>query len=502
MPKLGFGTKLAFGVGQAAEGMKNSAFGAFLLIYYSQVLGLHPALAGTVLLLALVFDAVTDPLTGSISDTWRSRWGRRHGFMYAAAIPMAITFYFVWTPPEGLGQTQLFLWMLLWTILARGAMTLYHVPHLALGAELTNDYTERTRVVGYRIFFGFLGAASLFLIAGQVFMTPTLEFPEGQLNAASYPPIGLWFGIAMGTLIFLSALGTHSRIPYLPRPAPDAEPFSARRLVNEMLEAGRNPSFRVFFVGIFLFFIARGIDSGLGLYMGTFFWKLGTGAVTVPIAGLIGVLFGTAVFAGLARRMEKKPMFMLGITGFSVFTMLLPIAKLVGFFPAEASPAYVPSIYFFTFVASFFGAAGLISSGSMLADIADEHELQTGHRQEGIFFGALSFSGKASAGLGNWIASLALTAISFPLQARVEAVDPAIVRQLAIIYGPGVLILIIVSILIISRYDLTKQRHTEIQVELARRKASLGASSASEARLRAPHAGFARASGASGGTEP
>ncbi|MEE8557786.1 MAG: hypothetical protein V3T14_07860, partial [Myxococcota bacterium] len=118
------------------------------------------------------------------------------------------------------------------------------------------------------------------------------------------------------------------------------------------------------------------------------------------------------------------------------------------------------------------------------------------HRQEGIFFGALSFSGKASAGLGNWIASIALTAISFPLQAKVEAVDPAIVRQLAIIYGPGVLVLIIVSILIISRYDLTRQRHTEIQQELARRKAGLGGLSLGEAALPARHAGFTRASGA------
>jgi Na+/melibiose symporter-like transporter len=97
-PRLGFFHKLWFGVGQSAEGMKNAGFGTFLLIYYSQILGLNPALAGAVLLIALVFDAVTDPLTGSLSDTWRGRFGRRHGFMYAAALPMAVTFYFVWAP--------------------------------------------------------------------------------------------------------------------------------------------------------------------------------------------------------------------------------------------------------------------------------------------------------------------------------------------------------------------------------------------------------------------
>ena len=472
-PKLGYSSKLAYGIGQASEGMKNSAFGTFLLLYYSQVLGLSPALAGFALLASLVFDAVTDPLTGSLSDSWHGRWGRRHGFMYVSAIPMAVTFYFVWTPPDGLGQAGLFGWMLTWTVLARGAMTLYHVPHLALGAELSNDYAERTRVVGYRIFFGFAGGAALFAVARAVFMRPTPEFAEGQLNALAYPPMGLWFGIAMGLIILLSGLGTHSRIPYLPKPARDTEGFSFRRLWREVGEALENPSFRVFFFGLFLFFVARGVDGALGIYMGTFFWKLGSGAVTLPLAGLVGVLVGTVLWAGLARHLEKKPMFMTGIIGFSIFTMLLPIAKLVGAFPAESSSAYVPSIYFFTFVASFFGAAGLVSAGAMLADISDEHELRTGRRQEGIFFGALSFSGKASAGLGNWIGGIALAAISFPLQAAVEDVAPWTVTQLALIYGPGVLLLVIVSIVMVSRYRLTRERHAEIQVQLdARRRAA------------------------------
>jgi Na+/melibiose symporter-like transporter len=446
--------------------MKNSTFGTFLLLYYSQVLGLNPALAGLAVLLSLIFDAVTDPLTGSISDSWRSRLGRRHGFMYAAAVPLGLAFYFVWSPPEGLGERGLFAWMLAWTVLTRGAMTLYHVPHMALGAELSSDYTERTRIVAYRNFFGFVGAAVVFAIAHGVFMRPTAQFPEGQLNPAAYPPLGLWFGAAMGILILLSALGTHARIPYLPKPGEEAERFSFSRLGREVGEAVRNPSFRVFFFGLFIFFIARGIDGGLSLYMGTFFWKLGTGAVILPLAGLIAVLIGTLFWAGLAHRMQKKPMFMTGITGFSAFTMLLPIAKLVGLFPAEESAVYVPTIYFFVFVASFFGAAGLVSAGSMLADIADEHELQTRRRQEGIFFGALSLSGKASAGIGSGLAGLALAAISFPLQARVEEVDPWTVTQLAIISGPGVLVLVAVAIVIVSRYALTRERHAEIRAEL------------------------------------
>ena len=89
--KLAFSSKLSFGVGQFAEGLKNAAFGAFVMFYYNQVLGLPGTVVGLALGIALIFDAVTDPLAGSLSDNWRSRLGRRHPFMYASAIPLGIT---------------------------------------------------------------------------------------------------------------------------------------------------------------------------------------------------------------------------------------------------------------------------------------------------------------------------------------------------------------------------------------------------------------------------
>jgi GPH family glycoside/pentoside/hexuronide:cation symporter len=465
-------TKFAYGIGQIGEQVKNQGFNTFLFFYFTQVLGLSGSLAGTAILVALIFDAVTDPLAGSLSDNSKSSKGRRHPFMYAAAAPLGIGFVILFNPPASFGQTGLFLWLTGFAILVRGAMTLYHVPHLALGAELSDDYSERTRVVAFRVFFGFLGAASIFAVARSVFMAPTLAFPEGQLNPAAYPPLGLFFGVAMGLLILASALGTHSRIPYLPQPGAAAERFSLSRLWRDAAAALRNASFRSFFAGIFLFFVARGIDGGLGLYMGTFFWKLGSEAVVLPVAGLVGILVGTPVFATLARRMDKKPMFMLGIIGFSFFTTIPPVAKLIGAFPPEASGAYVPTLYGLYFIASVFGAASLVSSGSMLADIADEHELETGLRQEGIFFGAVSFSGKASSGLGTAIAGFALWAIQFPTQAEVAAVPAAVSNQLAMIYGPGVLLLVIASIVILSRYSLDRARHDEIRDALARRGAS------------------------------
>ena len=100
--QLTLNTKFAYGIGQLAEGLKNSALGTFVLFYYNQVLGLPGTLAGLALAIALFFDAFTDPFAGSISDNWRSKMGRRHPFMYASALPLGICFYLLFSPPEGL----------------------------------------------------------------------------------------------------------------------------------------------------------------------------------------------------------------------------------------------------------------------------------------------------------------------------------------------------------------------------------------------------------------
>src|SRR5215468_8202771 len=111
MPKLSLFTKISYGVGQLGEGIKNTAFEAFLFFYYNQVLGVSATKAGAATLLALVFDAAIDPALGSLSDSLRSRWGRRHPFMYAGAVPFGIMLYLLFAPPAGLSENGLFVWM-------------------------------------------------------------------------------------------------------------------------------------------------------------------------------------------------------------------------------------------------------------------------------------------------------------------------------------------------------------------------------------------------------
>jgi GPH family glycoside/pentoside/hexuronide:cation symporter len=464
---LAFHTKFWFGFGQAAEGMTNAAFNAFLLLYYCQVLGLPAHLGGAALFVALAIDAVTDPMTGSISDAMRHRWGRRHPFMYAAALPMWVTFALVFNPPSGLGTTGLFLWMLSFTVLTRIAMTLYHVPHLALGAELSSNYDERTTIVAWRNFFALSGAAMLFLVCRQWLMLPTEEFPNGQLNPASYPPMGMFFGIAIGVAILFSAAGTHSRIPTLRGPS-HREPFSFRRLARELAEAMNNSSFRSLFIGVLVLFISRGVASTLDIYMGTFFWGLETDRVLLmPLAAMFGVAIGTPFWAIASRGREKCRLFMMGLLWFSTLTFLLPFLKIVGlYFPSE-SALYLPGILSIIFAAAVGASAPLVLVGSMMADLADEHELETGRRQEGILFGALSFSYKAAVGAGSGLAGLALSAIAWPQQVEPSQVPAEKILALGLIAGPGIAVFMAIGALMMYRYKLTKERVADIQLQLS-----------------------------------
>jgi len=158
--------KFAFGIGQMAEGIKNCSVAVFLIFFYTNVMGLTGTMAGSAMIIALCFDAVSDPLMGYISDSFKSPWGRRHPFMYVGAIPMAVFFYCLFVPPETLGQTGLFIWMTVFTILTRGCMTIYSVPHMAMNAELTDDYGERTTLSALRMFFfhdGISGSGDQFI---------------------------------------------------------------------------------------------------------------------------------------------------------------------------------------------------------------------------------------------------------------------------------------------------------------------------------------------------
>ena len=145
--------KLLYGLGFSSLGIKDSLFQLFLFFYFSQILGLNATLAGVSTLIALLFDAISDPLIGVLSDNFRSKkWGRRHPFMFFSALPLSLSFYFLFKPPEFLNQLGLFLWLTVFIILVRLSLTFFLVPGYSLGSELC-DYEERTSITTYRVIF-------------------------------------------------------------------------------------------------------------------------------------------------------------------------------------------------------------------------------------------------------------------------------------------------------------------------------------------------------------
>ena len=145
-PPLTRSDRFWYGLGQLAEGLKNEGYTVFLLFYYTSVVGLSGALTGQAILIALLFDAVTDPLIGSVSDRLRTRWGRRHPLMFASALPLPVFFFLTFAPPAGLSELGLFAWLATFAVLTRAAMTLFHVPHLAgFAAVHTRPHCRRPR---------------------------------------------------------------------------------------------------------------------------------------------------------------------------------------------------------------------------------------------------------------------------------------------------------------------------------------------------------------------
>lgn len=186
--------------------------------YFSQILGLEATLAGAASVIALLFDAVTDPLVGWMSDRFQTKnWGRRHPFMLASALPLALFMYLLFISPSGLDQMELFYWLTLFSILVRVALTFYLVPGMSLGAELTTDYDERTAVTSYRYMFSSFIGPLVILIGLFFFFTPTPETPKGLFNVAAYPKFALLCAGMVIFVIVVSVFGTKNVIPDLPQ---------------------------------------------------------------------------------------------------------------------------------------------------------------------------------------------------------------------------------------------------------------------------------------------
>jgi len=465
-------TKLSYGIGQLSDGVKQASFSTFLFFYYNQVLGLSGSLAGMAALLALMVDAITDPMVGQFSDRFHSRWGRRHPFMLAGAIPFGLAIVALFSPPDGLSQMGLFSWMLGGAIAVRLMLTLFFVPHLSLGAELATDYHGRTSLIGYRVFFTYAGILLTSVVGFAVFFPPTEAFSNGMLNKASYPNFGLFCAVIGSAAMLLCVVGTRSAIPGLRKPASHDGEGSALLAFIDVFRTLKLDSFRILFISVLIFNTLAGTVQTLLVYVATYVFEF----KPEHLAGLassvvVGIVFASLVAQALSRRLDKKnALAMCVITGgfFAFSPQVLYFTGLLETMPISSRFAFIFTV---NGISQVFFIGYIILLDSMLSDVIDEHELNTGKREEGLFFAARSFATKASYGLGSFFAGIGLDIIRFPQGASPESVPPDAVLSLAIMSGPIMFILFAATVVVSGRYPLTAARHREIMDEISVRAA-------------------------------
>jgi Na+/melibiose symporter-like transporter len=462
------GTRWAYGCGGAGYGVLYNAH-YFVLIYYSQVLGLDAGLAGLALGISLVADAITDPLIGYLSDSTRSRWGRRHPWLYASILPLGASFYLLWHPPGFVaGNTLLFAWLVACNVSMRAALTMFLVPAYAIVAELTADYDERTRsLTGFHVVYSvFLNGMSVLMYA--IWLVPTEEISDGVMNPEGYQDAGLFGTVVIVASLLVFAIGLRRFIPRL-RQYQVNKPPSLGQFFVQVIDVFRSASARFVIAGGLLYYAGIGTYVALWVYIYSYFWEFTSAQISIIVVPMtLAALFLPPAMARWAAGREKKTVASAGLLG-AMAINLVPISlRLLGFFPENGSDA----LFWIMLVAGFF-ETGLflvfdISWRSMIADLTEQTELDTGRRNEGVISSTITFATKCADALGTLIAGVLLSLIAFPTETDVGDVPSDIIANLGLIYGPLVCLIWMGVILSISRYRISRSRHQEMLDQLAR----------------------------------
>ncbi len=443
-----------YGFGACSSGVKSRALSSFLLIFYNQAVGMTPAAVALAISLITVFDAIVDPLTGQFSDNFRSRLGRRHPFMYAAAIPLALGFFLLWNPPTWIPGDYLFVYLLGCLMVIRLFDTFFELPSLALVPELIENYNRRTIIVSMRIFFRTISGLLFTIAAFQLFLP---EESGGVTDRDGYFTFALVGSSVMLVSILVSTISTHRFIPWLRRPDTGRKRTNFFRDVWRLV---RNQPARAMLIVGMLTAVASGARNGLDLYFGVYFWEFTQAQLSIlttlmAVAALGGAVLVPFVSGRLGKRTGAITVYSLGFANGA-----LPIVlRLMGLLPQNGSSELFILLAVESFVQGVLYVMGAVLLNSMLNDVVEEVEVETGHRSEGLLFSADAFFTKAVSGLGVLVSGGILTVIAFPAQAERGAVAPEVIWNLGAIYIPIIAAITAIVVIVLLRFPITRARH-------------------------------------------
>ncbi len=438
--KLSMKTKIFYGIADLGIALLTASIQFFLLFYYTDIAGINPGLAGTSLLVGkLTWDAINDPVFGYLSDRTRSRWGRRKPYMLLGAIPFGLSIWFLFSLPPDLVGVKAFLAVLGSFLLADTTQTLVSVPYYALSAELTYDYDERTSLISIRMIFtvlGYiLGAAATTAVAGMF-------IGMGWTKNAAYSGMGAVFGAIAVVTLLVTTFGVKET------PRPDLLPakMSIKKQVQQVF---RNRPFVQYMIMSTIISISFTLLTSLLPYFATYQLLM---ADQIPLIML--VLLGTiALFLipwrMVAKKMNKGPAYALGL-------FIASVAIVVAFFLPYGP---TPWIYAIAFVAGMGFSAQYVFPWSMIPDVIEVDEAQSGERHEGIYFGVNAFLGKITGAIGIAVAGWALDIYGYVPDA-VQTTQALFGIRFFYAIVPVIAFLLALPLLI--WYPITREKHAEL----------------------------------------
>ncbi|MBI5115276.1 MFS transporter [Candidatus Poribacteria bacterium] len=476
--KVSIFEKSCYGASGFGIGLTRNMIGIYLLFYYADVIGLSPAYISLAIMIGNVWDAITDPLMGFISDHTHTRWGRRRVYILGAALPLGVLVFLTWAPPSGLMGLPLFVYVSVLLAFLYAAFTVVCVPQLALGAELSSDADERSSIFGFSFAFTRFGE-----LCGAIVPNVAIEFSDDIIrflhakaglfseeftaNAISYfsqqTNAFKWTAAFMGIVITLGAvttfLGTHERVPHEPerRSLKGAQGF--KTLYGDLFGTLKSRPFFLLLMAMTTIDIGSGITGSMMMFA-TEYWLKMADKVSLFYATYMAFAMGAAIFwVQFSKRTSKKMAYLLG-------QAILTVGLFATFFMAEGKFLRVFALLAF----NGFGLGAYVMLWSLVADIVDYDEYATHKRREGAYYGVYTLFSKTAYGIGVFITGLYLKLIGF--EKGVE-ITPEILFRIKLLFGPLTALINLAGVAIFFFFHYDKKEHEGIQRELALRKARL-----------------------------
>lgn len=466
--RIALGQKFAYSIGMLVNNLQAAALPAMMVIL-NLGLGMDPALVGIIGFVPRIFDAVSDPMVGYISDNTRSRWGRRRPFIFVGAILAGLVFAGMWQMPEGNQQSFYFWFFLCASVIYFLVYTVYATPFVAFGYEMTPDYHERTRLHAFANTAGqlaWIGVPWFYAIMASGLF-------DNKTHGARV--LAMWVGGAIILLGIVPAIFCRERMANLRTSdsAAGASGFAENtaNFFRGIVTTFRCKPFVQLCAATFLVFNGFQLGMSFALYVMIYYVFSGNDSLAGDLNGWFGSLTAVATIAvipltaAISERLGKRETFMVTIS-------LSIVGYAMKWFGYNRDYPYL-LLAACPLVA--FGTGSLFTlMGSMISDVCDYDELQSGERREGMFGAIYWWMVKVGMALAGLMGGILLKASGFITPSQ-DAAEPVVQSASTLLYLRvfDVVIPIITSIIALAimwRYEISESRAREIREELEQRR--------------------------------